>query len=236
MPLLATSILTESPLILPRKPSFAPTLERNAISTKVLSPREEQIVDLCSKGYTNEGIAQELGLSIGTVNTYWLRIRLKVGGVGRTEIVARIIQERSEKALRDANVERRDLAAIVAEKERSVVDLRAALALLNLAMEQMESTTWATDHDLLIFMVANGEFPATHLGVVWEVGKTVYDIFKTRDPSDLGVAAHLAALKGVETSIRLQGEFSNMTLRVMPLRDESDEVLGCISILNVVNE
>ncbi len=177
-----------------------------------------------------------MGLGIGTVNTYWLRIRLKVGGIGRTEIVARIIKERSEIALRDANVERRDLTALVAEKERGMVDLRAALALLNLAMEQIRSTTWATDHDLLIFIVANGEFPATHGGVVWEVGKTVYEIFKTHDPTDLGVAAHLAALRGEETSVRLRGEFSKMTLRVMPLRDESDEVLGCISILNVAND
>jgi DNA-binding CsgD family transcriptional regulator len=203
------------------------------MAAKELSPREKQIVQLTVDGFTNDGIAHELGLSIGTVNTYWLRIRLKVGGTGRTETIARIIKERSDRALRESNVERRDLEALLIEKERSVVDLRAALALLNLAMDQIRSTVWATDRDLVIYMVANGEFPSTHCGVVWEAGKTIYEIFKTTDPGDLGVAAHLLGLDGEESSVRLGGEFTNMTLRVMPLQGDGDEVLGCISILNV---
>ena len=94
-----------------------------------LSPREEEIVELCIKGLTNEAIALQLGLSVGTVNTYWVRIKLKVGGSGRTDTVVRIIRERAERALREANTERQGVAEIVAEKERGIVDLRAALAL-----------------------------------------------------------------------------------------------------------
>lgn len=204
------------------------------MATRELSPREEQIVELCVEGLTNDAIALQLGLSVGTVNTYWLRIKLKVGGSGRTDTVVRIIKDRAEKALRDANIERKSLADLVAEKERTVLDLRAALALLHLAMDQIKSTVWATDSDLSIHILANGEFPSTHFGVLWEVGKTVYDIFKTTDPSDPAVAAHLSALKGAETEVRLGGEFSNMFLRVIPLRDEADEIMGCISILNSV--
>jgi len=201
-----------------------------------LSPREEEIVELCVEGLTNEAIATRLGLSVGTVNTYWLRIKLKVGGQGRTDTVVRVIKERAEKALREANVERIGLTEIVAEKERGVLELRAALALLQMAMEQIKSTVWATDNKLAIHIVANGEFPSTHFGVKWEVGKTVYEIFKTKDPTDLGVAAHLAGLNGKETEVRLAGEFANMYLRVVPLLDESGGVLGCISILNSVGE
>jgi DNA-binding CsgD family transcriptional regulator len=201
---------------------------------KKLSSREEQIVQLCVAGMTNEGIAHELNLSIGTVNTYWLRIRLKVGGSGKTETVARIIKERSDAALRESNVERRDLEAMLAEKTRNVVELRAAVALLHLAMDQIKSTVWATDLDLVIYMVANGEFPSTHFGVVWEEGKTIYEIFKTTDKNDAAVAAHLAALRGQESTTRLSGEFENMTLRVMPLYDDTEEILGCISILHTI--
>lgn len=206
------------------------------MATRELSPREEQIVELCVEGLTNDAIALKLGLSVGTVNTYWLRIKLKVGGSGRTDTVVRIIKDRAEKALRDANVERTGLAEIVAERERSVLDLRAALALLHLAMDQIKSTVWATDVDLTIHIIANGEFPSSHFGVLWEVGKTVYDIFKTTDPTHPAVAAHLAAMQGVETEVRLNGEFSNMFLRVIPLKDEADEIMGCISILNSVGE
>jgi DNA-binding CsgD family transcriptional regulator len=203
---------------------------------KSLSPREEQIVDLCVNGLTNEAIASELGLSVGTVNTYWLRIKLKVGGSGRTDTVVRIIKDRAEQSLRDANVERTDLLALVAEREQGVIELRAALALLHLAMDQIKSTVWATDLDLCLHIIANGEYPSSHFGVMWEVGKSVYEIFKTTDPNDPAVAAHLAALDGKESEVRLQGEFSKLLLRVIPLKDESEEVMGCISILNGVGE
>jgi|SRR5579862_2906277 len=206
------------------------------MATRELSPREEEIVELCVEGLTNDAIAARLGLSVGTVNTYWLRIKLKVGGQGRTDTVVRVIKERAEKALREANTERKEITEIVADKERGVLELRAALALLQMAMDQIKSTVWATDRDLSIHILANGEFPTTHFGVRWEVGKTVYEIFKTRDPADLAVAAHLAALKGVESEIRLTGEFANMFLRVLPLADEAGEIMGCISILNSVGD
>ena len=204
------------------------------MATRELSPREEEIVELCTEGLTNDAIAHQLGISVGTVNTYWLRIKLKVGGLGRTDTVVRVIKERAERALRDANVERKGLTDMVEEKERSVLELRAALALLHLAMDQIKSTVWATDKDLCIHVLANGEFPSTHFGVRWEVGKTVYDIFKTTDPADRAVAAHLSAVAGNESETRLEGDFTNMFLRVIPLKDEAGDVMGCISILNSV--
>jgi DNA-binding CsgD family transcriptional regulator len=204
--------------------------------TRDLSPREEEIIELCVEGLTNDAIAHRLGLSVGTVNTYWLRIKLKVGGSGRTDTVVKVIKERAEKALREANIERTGITEIIAEKERGVLELRAALALLQLAMEQIKSTVWATDKDLAIHIIANGEFPSTHFGIKWEVGKTVYEIFKTDDPKNPAVAAHQAAIDGIETEVRLEGEFANTFLRTLPLRDEAGEVMGCVSILNSVGE
>jgi DNA-binding CsgD family transcriptional regulator len=201
---------------------------------KDLSPREEEILGLCIQGLTNDGIAAKLGLSIGTVNTYWVRIRLKVGGNARTDTVARIIKERAEKALRSANVERADMAATLLRKEQDLLDLRAALALLNLAMVQIKSTVWATDVNLKIQIIANGEYPSTNFGVVWEVGKTIQEIFKTTDPASPALAAHFKALASEEMALQLTGEFDSLSLHVLPLRDETDEtkVIGCITILN----
>jgi DNA-binding CsgD family transcriptional regulator len=206
------------------------------MAARELSPREKEIVELCVEGLTNEAIALRLGLSVGTVNTYWLRIKLKVGGSGRTDTVVRIIKDRAEAALRAANIERRDLADLVAERERNVLELRAALALLHLAMDQIKSTVWATDNDLKIHIIANGEYPSIHFGVMWEIGKTVYDIFKTTDSTHPAVAAHLKAIAGEESEVRLEGEFANLFLRVIPLKDEAEEIMGCISILNSVGQ
>jgi hypothetical protein len=157
--------------------------------------------------------------------------------LGKTDTVVKVIKERAERALRDANVERKGLTEIVAEREQNLLEYRAALALLHLAMDQIQSTVWATDSDLMIHIIANGELPSTHCGVKWEIGKSVYDIFKTTDPEHLAVSAHLKAVGGVESEVRLTGEFANMFLRVVPLRDEADEeVMGCISILNTVGD
>ena len=208
------------------------------MTVKELSPREDEILELCVQGFTNDAIAHKLGISVGTVNTYWLRIRMKVGGSGRTDTVVRIIKDRAEKALRESNVERADLAALLVSKERDLLDLRAALALLNMAMDQIKSTVWATDEDLKIHIIANGEFPAMHFGVLWEVGKSVQEIFKTNDPNHPAIHAHLEALKGHESTQQLKGEFSKLNLRVLPLRDETEPslIIGCISILNSIGE
>ena len=201
-----------------------------------LSPREEEIVQLCVDGLTNDAIAHRLNISVGTVNTYWLRIKLKVGGLGKTDTVVRVVKERAERALRDSNTERANLIEMVADKDIGLLDLRSTLALLHLAMDQIKSTVWATDTELVIYSMANGEFPATHFGVSWEVGKTVYEIFKTRDPLDPAICAHLEALQGKETEVNLVGAFQGMFLRVLPLKEESGEIIGTVAIINTVNQ
>ena len=199
-----------------------------------LSSREEEIVQLCVDGLTNDAIAHRLNISIGTVNTYWLRIKLKAGGLGKTDTVVKIIKERSDKALHDSSIERVHLAEIIAQKEKRLLEKHAALALLQLAMDSIKSTVWATDTNLTIYALANGDFPATHFGVCCEVGKTVFEIFKTNDPKDIAIAAHLGAIKGEKTAIDLDGEFKGMFLQVLPLTEEDGEIIGCVAIINSV--
>ena len=199
-----------------------------------LSHREEEIVQLCIEGLTNDAIAHRLNISIGTVNTYWLRIKLKVGGLGKTDTVIRIIKDRGDKALHDSSIERVHLAEIIAETEKMLLEKHAALALLQLAMDTIKSTVWAADTDLMIYALANGDFPATHFGVTWEVGKTVYEIFKTNDPEDIAIAAHQTALNGEKVAVELTGEFHGMFLQVLPLIEEDGEIIGCVAIVNSV--
>ena len=206
------------------------------MGTHDLSPREAEIVELAIVGLTNEAIAIKLDLSVGTVNTYWLRIRLKVGGLGRTDSVARVIKERAERALVAANVDRSSLVELIADRDLALLEVRASLALLQLALDQIKSAVWATDEHLSIHILTNGAMPTSHCGVVWETGKTVYEIFKSTDPNFAPVAAHLGALRGEEATIRLEGEFNRMVLKTLPVRDESHEIMGCIGIMNYVGD
>ena len=56
---------------------------------------------------TDEAIASALDISVGTVRGYWLRIRTKLGGSGRAELVAQWMQlnsaEDGERLARDYN-------------------------------------------------------------------------------------------------------------------------------------
>jgi PAS domain S-box-containing protein len=52
-----------------------------------LSKQEERITLLAMTGCTDQEAAQELGLSLDTVRTYWKRIRKKMDGKTRAEII-----------------------------------------------------------------------------------------------------------------------------------------------------
>jgi PAS domain S-box-containing protein len=53
-----------------------------------LSPRQEQILHLASIGLTDKAISKRLGVSVGTLRTYWDRLRHRLSAKSRTEVVA----------------------------------------------------------------------------------------------------------------------------------------------------
>ena len=62
-----------------------------------LSDRELAVITLASQGHTDDMIAHELGIERGTVNSYWVRIRGKLGHLSRTELVARFVEANAER-------------------------------------------------------------------------------------------------------------------------------------------
>ena len=60
-----------------------------------LSQRELQLLVHASKGLTDQAIANELGISLATIATYWGRMRIKLGPLNRTELVARYLEYKS---------------------------------------------------------------------------------------------------------------------------------------------
>lgn len=81
------------------------------IVAQSLSPREEAILILASRGLTDTAIALHLGISDGTVGTYWGRIRTKIGPYPRTELIAITIRSELKQQLDDLVQERDSLAA-----------------------------------------------------------------------------------------------------------------------------
>ncbi len=200
------------------------------MATYTLSRREDEIVALAIEGLTNEAIASALNLSVGTVNTYWCRVRLKVGGVARTDTVAKVIADRSEERKRD----RAALPAHFPQMDAMTLEMRAALPLFQLTKEGASSAVWAIERDMRVQCFAVANMPSSPKGETFAVGKTISEIFGSTDKKHPAIAAHSKALDGVETTVSLNGDFKGMQLRTVPLLDEKEECIGCVGVLSVV--
>ncbi len=86
-----------------------------AINLDLLTVREREVVAMAVDGRTDEQIAQALGIRPGTVNTYWVRVRLKVGPLSRTEIVAGVLRHEMEER---CDALRRELAELTAAQQK----------------------------------------------------------------------------------------------------------------------
>lgn len=102
---------------------------RESDFARALSERERQLLDLASEGCTDNAISHRLGISLATVNTYWGRIRIKLGPLNRTELVAVYIQEQATKTLDEMRNRNNQLVSELAEHAQTVSLLRSSLDL-----------------------------------------------------------------------------------------------------------
>ena len=210
------------------------------MATKDLSPREKQIISLCIDGLTNEGIAQKLGLSVGTVNTYWLRIKIKLGSVGRADTIAMVLKDQAEQAQSLVNADRSGIESVVRagldflirEREVDTFSRRATLGLLKAVVDELHVTFWATDIELRIQIVANDGHSGEAFGPPVAIGQTIYEVFGSRDPAHPAISSHILALSGTESTVQIHGDLYGGVLHVAPLFDEEGDIIGCISVLS----
>ncbi|MGV3614131.1 MAG: helix-turn-helix domain-containing protein [Fimbriimonas sp.] len=66
-----------------------------------LSRRECEILDFASDGLTDQQIALRLKISTSTVNSYWVRVRGKLGQLSRTELVATSLRQQAKLEMRE---------------------------------------------------------------------------------------------------------------------------------------
>jgi two-component system response regulator NreC len=74
-------------------PSATARLQIADASYELLSPREQQVVRLIALGHTNLQVADSLGLSVKTVETYKSRLMAKLGLAGRAALVRYALQQ-----------------------------------------------------------------------------------------------------------------------------------------------
>lgn len=86
-----------------------------------MSPRENEILALATEGLTDTAIANRLGISEGTVGTYWGRIRTKLGPFPRTELVAIKIRADYREEMESLEREREQLLAKLRQAEEAEI-------------------------------------------------------------------------------------------------------------------
>lgn len=74
---------------------------------------------MAAQGMTDKEIAAELSISQETVSTYWRRVLLRYGAVSRTEVVAKVAEERVHEQLHAAANENAQLLTEIAERTRA---------------------------------------------------------------------------------------------------------------------
>jgi len=100
-----------------------------------LSEREEQVLRLAMRGFTDTAIAHNLEISEATVGTYWGRVRIKLGPYSRTELVARALQEESRNVVAKLQAENARLVAEMQALDFENVDEHS----INIAMQLIEN-------------------------------------------------------------------------------------------------
>lgn len=73
--------------------SFARVPANPPAGIEVLSPREQSVLSLLTKGYLYKEIAEQLGISVPTVNTYIRRIYEKLQVHSRSQAIAKYLKQ-----------------------------------------------------------------------------------------------------------------------------------------------
>lgn len=118
-----------------------------------LSERERQLLTLAAQGYTDQAIANRLGISLATVGTYWGRIRIKLGPLNRTELVANHLREQAGAAVERLRDENRHLLAEIDEHMNLEKELQSTLHLMRELLENAPDAILVIDSDSKIRMV-----------------------------------------------------------------------------------
>lgn len=123
------------------------TTTKNAQGIAALSRQEQLILSLAGQGLADKEIANKIGISMGTVRTYWQRMRDKTNARSRSEILSQCLHSTHSQAvdelqrLKDrfsALVEASSVGLALIDEEEQVVEVNSTfLALVGLTQDEM---------------------------------------------------------------------------------------------------
>jgi diguanylate cyclase (GGDEF)-like protein/PAS domain S-box-containing protein len=101
---------------------------------------------------------------------------------------------------------------------------------LNFMLESVPVNLWSTDAKLNVTFSQGAGLNLIGMTASEQVGKTLYEILKTRDPSFAPLGAHLRALQGELVRYETDWRGRSFETRVEPLRDAEGRISGTVGI------
>jgi DNA-binding CsgD family transcriptional regulator len=117
--------------------------DADPVSIKELSRRETEIVSLAASGLTDKEIGVQLGISYGTVNTHWSRIRPKMNVSNRSEAVSRYVQAHAQRKFGELASENVRLTAELNKREVAAADQDRHRQLLDALAAKLQAVVWS---------------------------------------------------------------------------------------------
>lgn len=192
-----------------------------------LSEREQQVLTLSTKGYTDKEIARDLGLGLATVHTYWIRIKNKLGGVTRAEIVAEAVQRSTDQTLMDAEAERRALMEEIRRRAQAQEELMQSSQLLQSIIDATPDVVFLKTLDGRYELVNNSFTSITGFSLDDIIGKSDHELFgeqgRQYETTDEAVKRRLEPVENVDV-VPVNGVTRFWSTVKFPVFDDSGEL------------
>lgn len=121
-----------------------------------LSVREHEVVNLAAEGRTDKEIAGEMGISAGTVRTYWNRLRTKLSVTTRAEAIAKVLKSASRTAIEEKNRQIRSLSQELSTLTIQAAQLAAAEASSRQIAEKLSEFALAFNQERKLIYASKG--------------------------------------------------------------------------------
>lgn len=122
------------------------------------------------------------------------------------------------------------------QRQQAEEALRASEAKLRLATTQMPAALWTTDAELRLTSWVGAAIPATERDLMRWTDRNTPHFPESGDPDFSALAAHRRALEGQSGSYEQSTNNRVLEVRVEPLRDADDRVMGCLALAVDITE
>ena len=122
------------------------------------------------------------------------------------------------------------VATDVTEQEELEELQRVAKAMLASVSQGLPVVLWTTDRDLRVTSIEGNAPIFLNIAKEANLGRTLYDLLGTGDSSSPIIALHVRGLGGKSGHVESGYRDREYRVHVRPLRDDRDEVVGCVGM------